>query len=218
MKKNGVYISEENFRAMSGKLTVQEEEIVELAEKIATVEEELNRVTELFMDSKNELNQCKSDLQSKTLELETTQRHLQETKLQLVEKEYISSALESTEERLHDAANRLLNTVKETTKDVFGLHSKLDHKKAVDQHNKEAQDVFGKDLNSLFNNMEELIKDGSTKQKVMLEVHKTSFGTLLMFSVSALDTITAAALGSLTSIPENVSTLVSQMSNMILKE
>uniref|UniRef100_A0A8C6E962 Uncharacterized protein n=1 Tax=Moschus moschiferus TaxID=68415 RepID=A0A8C6E962_MOSMO len=130
------------------------------------------------MDSKNELNQCKSDLQSKTQELETTQKHLQETKLQLVEEEYITSALESTE-RLHDAANRLLNTVEETTKDVFGLHSKLDHKKAVDQHNAEAQDVFGKNLNSLFNNMEKLIKDGSRKQKAMLEIHKTSFGLML---------------------------------------
>ncbi|MXQ86639.1 hypothetical protein E5288_WYG012982 [Bos mutus] len=139
-EKNGVYISEENVRAMSGKLSVQEEEIVELVEKIAAVEEELNRVTELFMDSKNELNPCKSDLQSKTQELETTQRHLQEMKLQLVE-EYITSALESTEERLHDAASGLLNTVEG---------------KAVDQHNAEVQDVFGKDLNSLFNNMEEL--------------------------------------------------------------
>ncbi|XP_006073751.2 kinesin-like protein KIF11 [Bubalus bubalis] len=217
-EKNGVYISEENFRAMSGKLTVQEEQIVELVEKIAAVEEELNRVTELFMDSKNELNQCKSDLQSKTQELETTQRHLQETKLQLVEEEYITSALETTEERLHDAANRLLNTVEETTKDVFDLHSKLDRKKAVDQHNAEAQDVFGKNLNSLFNNMEELIKDGSMKQKAMLEVHKTLFGNLLTSSVSALDSITTTALGSLSLIPENVSTLVSQISNMILKE
>ena len=73
----------------------------------------------MFMDSKNELNQCKPDLQSKTQELETTQRHMQETKLQLVEEEYITSALESTEERLHDAANRLLNTAEETTKDVL---------------------------------------------------------------------------------------------------
>ncbi|KAB0343359.1 hypothetical protein FD754_020285, partial [Muntiacus muntjak] len=209
---------EQNFRAMSGKLTVQEEEIVELVEKIAAVEEELNMVTKLFMDSKNELNQCKPDLQSKTQELETTQRHMQEMKLQLVEEEYITSALESTEERLHDAANRLLNTAEETTKDVFGLHSKLDRRKAVDQHNAEAQGVFGKNLNSPFNNMEELIKDGSRKQKAMLEVHKTLFGTLLTSSVSALDTVTAAALESLTSIPENVSTLFSQMSNMILKE
>ena len=167
-EKNGVYITEENFRAMNGKLTVQEEETVEFVEKIAAVEEELNRVIEWFMDSKNELNQCISDLQSKTQELETTQRHLQETKLQLVEEEYITSALESTEERLHDAANRLLNTVEETTKDVFGFHSKMDRKKAVDQHNAEAEDAFSKNLNSLFNNIEELIKDGNTKQKAML--------------------------------------------------
>ena len=88
------------------------------------------------MDSKNEFNQFKSDPQN------NTQRHLQETKLQLVEEEYITSALEGTEERLHDAANRLLNTVEEARKDVFGLHSKLDRKKAVDKHN--AEDVFGK--------------------------------------------------------------------------
>lgn len=217
-EKNGVYISEENFRAMNGKLTVQEEQIVELIEKIGAVEEELNRVTELFMDNKNELDQCKSDLQSKTQELETTQKHLQETKLQLVKEEYISSALESTEEKLHDAASKLLNTVKETTTDVSGLHSKLDRKKAIDQHNAKAQDIFGKNLNNLFNNMEELIKDGSSKQKAMLEVHKTLLGNLMSSSVSALDTITTIALGSLTSVPENVSTHISQISNMILEE
>ena len=77
----------------------------------------------------------------------------------------------------------MLNTVEETTKDVFGLYSKLDRKKAVDQHNAEAQDVFGKNLNSLFTNMEELIKDGSTKQKAMLEVHKTLFGKYKHFSI-----------------------------------
>lgn len=43
-------------------------------------------------------------------------------------------------------------------------------------------------------------------------------GNLLSSSVSALDTITTVALGSLTSIPENVSTRVSQIFNMILKE
>lgn len=32
-EKNGVYISEESFRAMNGKVTVQEEQIVELVEK-----------------------------------------------------------------------------------------------------------------------------------------------------------------------------------------
>lgn len=70
----------------------------------------------------------------------------------------------------------MLNAVEETTKDVSGLHSKLDRKKAVDQHNAEAQDIFGKNLSNLFSDMEELIKDGSLKQKAMLELHKTLFG------------------------------------------
>lgn len=65
------------------------------------------QVTELFVDSKNELDQCKSDLQTKTQELETTQKHLQETKLQLVKEEYVSSALEKTEAKLHDTANKV---------------------------------------------------------------------------------------------------------------
>ena len=55
------------------------------------------------------------------------------------------------------------------------------------------------------------------KQKAMLEVHRPRLVPRWR-PVSVLDTITAAAVGSLTSIPENVSTLVSQMSNMILKE
>ncbi|GAB1302366.1 Kinesin-like protein KIF11 [Apodemus speciosus] len=217
-EKNGVYISEESFRAMNGKVTLQEEQIVELVEKIGVLEEELSKATELFMDSKNELDQCKSDLQTKTQELETTQKHLQETKLQLVKEEYVSSALERTEKKLHDTASKLLSTVKETTSDVSGLHSKLDRKRAIDEHNAAAQESFGKTLSSLFNNMEELIKDGSAKQKAMLDVHRTLFGNLMSSSVSALDTMTTTALESLMSIPGNVSTRVSQISDMMLEE
>lgn len=143
---------------------------------------------------------------------------MQETKLQLVKEEYVSSALERTEKTLHDTASKLLNTVKETTRAVSGLHSKLDRKRAIDEHNAEAQESFGKNLNSLFNNMEELIKDGSEKQKAMLDVHKTLFGNLMSSSVSALDTITMTALESLMSVPENVSARVSQISDMILEE
>ncbi|XP_036591588.1 kinesin-like protein KIF11 [Trichosurus vulpecula] len=217
-EKNGVYLSDENYKALNGKIILQEEQITEYVEKISILEEELNRVTDLFADNKNELEQCKSDLQYKEKELEHTQKNLQETKLQLVEEEYVTSVLEITEEKLHDAASQLLTTVEETTKDVFGLHSKLDRKQAVDKHNAEAQEIFDKDLNSLFNKMEFLIKDGTKKQKAMLDSYSTLFGHLLSTSSSALDSITATALGSLTSISEKVSINVSQISNMILKE
>lgn len=43
-------------------------------------------------------------------------------------------------------------------------------------------------------------------------------GNLMSSSVSALDTISTAALESLMSIPENVSARVSQISDMILEE
>lgn len=56
----------------------------------------------------------------------------------------------------------------------------------------------------------------------MLMLKFTSFflvtGNLLSSSVFALDTITTTALGSLSSVPENVSKHVSQISNMILEE
>ncbi|XP_001375390.1 kinesin-like protein KIF11 [Monodelphis domestica] len=217
-EKNGVYISNENYQAMNGKLIFQEEQIAEYIEKINILEEELNRVTELFVDKKNELEQCKSDLHCKEKALEDTQKNLQETKLQLVEEEYVTSVLEITEEKLHDTASQLLSTVEETTKDVFGLHSKLDRKKAVDKHNAEAQEMFGKDLNNLFKKMEFLIKDGTKKQKAMLDSYNTLFGRLLSTSSSALDSITTTALGSLTSVLEKVSTNVSQISNVMLKE
>ncbi|XP_044518564.1 kinesin-like protein KIF11 [Gracilinanus agilis] len=217
-EKNGVYISNENYNAMNGKLIFQEEQIAEYIEKISILEEELNRVTELFVDKKNELEQCKSDLQCKEKALEDTQKNLQETKLQLVEEEYVTSVLEITEEKLHDTASQLLSTVEETTKDVFGLHSKLDRKKAVDKHNAEAQEIFGKDLNNLFKKMEFLIKDGTRKQKAMLDSYNTLFGRLLSTSSSALDSITTTALGSLTSVLEKVSANVSQISNVMLKE
>ncbi|XP_043842527.1 kinesin-like protein KIF11 isoform X2 [Dromiciops gliroides] len=217
-EKNGVYISDENYKAMNGKIIFQEEQIAEYVEKISILEEELSRVTDLFVDNKNELEQCKSDLQYKVKELEDTQKNLQETKLQLVEEEYITSVLEITEEKLHGVASELLGAVKETTKDVFGLHSKLDRKQAVDKHNAEAQEIFGKDLNSLFSKMEFLIKDGTRKQKAMLDSYSTLFGHLFSTSASALDNITTTALGSLSSILEKVSTNVSQISNVILKE
>lgn len=58
---------------------------------------------------------------------------------------------------------QLFNIVEEIIKDVFGFYFKLDRKKVVDEYNVEVRDIFGKNLNSLFNSMEELIKDGSVK-------------------------------------------------------
>ncbi|XP_038620543.1 kinesin-like protein KIF11 [Tachyglossus aculeatus] len=217
-EKNGMYISVESYEAMNGKLTVQEEQITEYVEKIGVMEEELKRVTELFLDNKNELEQYKADLQSKEKELKCTQKTLQETKIQLVEEEYVTTVLENTEEQLHETASQLLNTVEETTKDVSGLHLKLDRKKAIDQHNTRAQEVFGSQMNSIFNDLHTLVNDGSTKQERMFDLYSTLIGNQMTAHLSSLKDITKIALGSFTSITEMVSTGVSQFSDAVSKE
>lgn len=60
------------------------------------------------MANKNELEQCKTDLQIRARELEDTQKNLQETKIHLEEEEYVASALENTEEKLHGTASKVI--------------------------------------------------------------------------------------------------------------
>ncbi|NWZ22268.1 KIF11 protein, partial [Asarcornis scutulata] len=216
-EKNGVYISLENFEALNGKLTVQEEQIAEYIDKISVMEEELKRSMELFTVNKNELEQCKTDLQIKEKELEETQRDLQETKVQLAEEEYVVSVLEDTEQKLHGTASKLLSTVEETTKDVSGLHAKLDRKKAIDQHNAIVQNTFAGQMTDLFNKIQNSITENSLKQQQMLTSYTNFIGDILSTSSSAANILASVVSASLASVKELVSTEVSSMSEKILQ-
>nr|XP_021149439.1 kinesin-like protein KIF11 [Columba livia] len=214
-EKNGVYISLENYEALNGKLTVQEEQIVEYIDKISVMEEEVKRITELFTVNKNELEQCKIDLQIKEKELEETQKDLQETKVHLAEEEYVVSVLENTEQNLHGTASKLLSTVEETTKDVSGLHAKLDRKKAVDQHNAIIQNTFAGQMNVLFNKIQDSVNENSLKQQQMLTSYTNFIGELLSTSSSAANIIASVVSASFASVKELVSTEVSHVSEKI---
>ncbi|NWW70959.1 KIF11 protein, partial [Climacteris rufus] len=214
-EKNGVYISLENYEALNGKLTVQEEQIAEYIDKISVMEEEVKRVTELFRVSKNELEQCKTDLQIKEKELEETQKDLQETKVHLAEEEYVVSVLENTEQKLHGTASKLLSTVEETTRDVSGLHAKLDRKRAVDQHNAVVQNTFAGQMNGLFSKIQDSISENSLKQQEMLTYYTKFIGDLLSASSSAADILASLVSASFASVKELVSAEVSHMSEKI---
>ncbi|NWV75883.1 KI11B protein, partial [Dasyornis broadbenti] len=214
-EKNGVYISLENYEALNGKLTFQEEQITEYIDKISVMEEEVKRVTELFRVSKNELEQCKADLQIKEKELEETQKDLQETKVQLAEEEYVVSVLENTEQKLHGTASKLLSTVEETTRDVSGLHAKLDRKKAVDQHNAVVQNTFAGQMNALFSKIQDLITENSLKQQQMLTSYTNFLGDILSTSSCTADILASVVSASFASLKELVSTEVSHMSEKI---
>nr|XP_056705816.1 kinesin-like protein KIF11 [Euleptes europaea] len=217
-EKNGVYISLENYDALHGKLTVQEEQIAEYIVKIATMEEELKRITELFTVHKHELEQYITELQVKGKELEDTQKHLEVTKTRLAEEVFVASVLEDTEEKLHGTANKLLSTVKETTKDVSGLHAKLDRKKAVDQHNTEAQTRFTDHMNALFNKMQNSVSENYWKQQQTLDYYTVSVGDLLSASSSAFGVTAAAIAEAFSSVKETVAAEVSLFSEKLLKQ
>ncbi|NXV40367.1 KIF11 protein, partial [Uria aalge] len=214
-EKNGVYISLDNYEALNGKLTVQEEQIAEYIDKISVMEEEVKRITELFTVSKNELEQCKTDLQIKEKELEETQKDLRETKVHLAEEEYVVSVLENTEQKLHGTASKLLRTVEETTRDVSGLHAKLDRKKAVDQHNAIVQNTFAGQMNVLFNKIQNSVSENSVKQQQMLTSYTSFIGDLLSTSSSAANILASIVSASFASVKELVSTEVSHMSEKI---
>ncbi|NXN17213.1 KIF11 protein, partial [Indicator maculatus] len=216
-EKNGVYISLENYEALNGKLTVQEEQIAEYIDKIGIMEEEVKRITELFTANKNELEQCKTDLHIKERELEETQKDLQETKIHLAEEEYVVSVLESTEQKLHGTATKLLSTVEETTKDVSGLHAKLDRKKAVDQHNAIIQNQFAGRMNALFTKIQDSVSENNLKQQQMLTSYMHFIGEFLSTSSSAANILASVVSASFDSIKELVSTEVSHMSEKIMQ-
>uniref|UniRef100_A0A4W3K0F7 Kinesin-like protein n=1 Tax=Callorhinchus milii TaxID=7868 RepID=A0A4W3K0F7_CALMI len=173
-EKNGVYISAESYEAMQSKLTVQEEFISDYMEKISVVEEELKRVNELFVDNKKEFEECVTQLQNKEQVLQETEKDLEITKNKLAEEQFVLLAHVQTEENLYDTANELLQSVQDSTKDVSGLHAKLDRKKTVEFHNCKVQESFEKKMDDLFNEMQQKMDEHHVKQQGMLDIYTES--------------------------------------------
>uniref|UniRef100_A0A8C5MP65 Kinesin family member 11 n=1 Tax=Leptobrachium leishanense TaxID=445787 RepID=A0A8C5MP65_9ANUR len=217
-EKNGVYLSSENYEQMQGKLVSQDEQIAELMDKIAAAEEELKQVTELFTDSKKELEDCNAVLQHKEKVLQETNQNLQESKLHLAQEEYLVSVLEATEKKLHNTADKLLGTVKETSKDVSGLHEKLDRKRAVDEHNAQVHETFAQRMEKTFSGIQRSVEEFSVKQQGMLDFYTTSIDGLLSASSSALDVTASTVSTSFSSVRESVSRQTAVSLDEILKQ
>ncbi|XP_069836215.1 kinesin-like protein KIF11 isoform X2 [Dendropsophus ebraccatus] len=217
-EKNGVYLSSENYEQLQGKIVSQEEQITDYTEKIAALEEELRRVTDLFSENRKELEECNTVLQYKSKELEETQKNLQESKLHLAEEEFVTSALKVTEKKLHSTANKLLSTVKESTKDVSGLHAKLDRKAAVEQHNAQVHGKFAEQMDQMFSTIQRAVDEYSAKQQAKLDGYTSSINDLLSASSSALSATAAAVSTSFNTVQGTVSSQVAQSMDAIVKQ
>ncbi|XP_053548390.1 kinesin-like protein KIF11 [Bombina bombina] len=217
-EKNGVFLSVENYEQMQGKIMCQEEQIAEFTDKIAAMEEELKRITELFTDRKKELEECTTVLQCKEKELEETQKNLHESKVQLAEEAFVVSVLETTEKKLHNTASKLLSTIQETTKDVSGLHEKLDRKRSLEQYNAEVQESFAGQMDKMFNNINKSVNEYEEKQQGMLDLYRTSFSDLLSASSSSLKATATTVETSFASVKETVGREVTRTVGEILKQ
>ncbi|XP_067858548.1 kinesin-like protein KIF11 [Heptranchias perlo] len=217
-EKNGVYMSAENYTSMQSKVTVQEEVIGDYVEKIAAMEEELKLVNELFMDGKKELEHCVSKLKQREQVLQETQRDLDLTRGKLSEEEFVCDAHVHTEEKLYHTASELLQTIQDSTKDVSGLHAKLDRKQTVEFHNCKAQESFAKQMNDLFTELQRKTDETRLKQQGMFDFYVTSVGDLLSANVSAFSSTISAVATSFVSVKEMVSSEVSQSLQEILKQ
>ncbi|XP_043568430.1 kinesin-like protein KIF11 [Chiloscyllium plagiosum] len=217
-EKNGVYMSAENYEFMQSKVAAQEELITDYVEKIAVMEEELKQINELFMENKKELEHCASELHQREQVLQETQQDLELTKIKLSEEEFMCDAHAHSEEKLYNTANELLQTVEDSTKDVSGLHAKLDRKKVVEFHNCKAQDVFMRQMNDFFAEMQKKTDETRAKQQGMLDFYTKSIGELLSANASAFSSIASAVDTSFASVKEVVSSGVSQSLQELLKQ
>lgn len=75
--------------------------------------------------------------------------------------------------------SQLLTTVDASTKDVSGLHAKLERKKKVEEHNSEIQMSFADCMDAMFSQMQNSVEDQHSKHQGMLESYKTSVGEQL---------------------------------------
>ncbi|XP_078079647.1 kinesin-like protein KIF11 isoform X1 [Mustelus asterias] len=217
-EKNGVYMSSENYEFLQCRVAGQEDLISDYVEKIAAMEEELKQVSDLFVETKKELEHCTTELQQCEQVLQDTQQDLELTKVKLSEEEFVCDAHAHTEKKLYNTASELLQTVEDSTKDVSGLHAKLDRKKMVEFHNCKAQDSFVKQMNDLFTEMQRKTDETRVKQQEMLDFYTKSVGDILSVNASAFSSAISAVATSFASVKEMVSSEVSQSLQELLKQ
>ncbi|XP_059215984.1 kinesin-like protein KIF11 isoform X2 [Centropristis striata] len=191
--KNGVYLSSENYESMMSQITSHEEHSVEYTDKIAAMEEEIKKVTELFVDSKTRLEQCTVELDHKQHRLEETSRDLQQTRERLSEEETVCSHLSSAQETLYNTAGQLLVTVESSTRDVSGLHDKLDRKNKVEQHNSCVQQSFSGRMDGAFSDLQLRLQQHGEQQRSLLTGCRDALDGVLQMNEAALS-------GSLTTV------------------
>ncbi|XP_072174038.1 kinesin-like protein KIF11 [Diadema setosum] len=154
-EKNGIFLSEENYRSMETSIVSQKALIKDLEEKIEGLTAEMAKINELFEFTRKELEERTEELEVTTKNLEETTDTLHKTEKDLEvttqdrdEQCHLVSKHVTSEVQLMNQAKELLSTADSSVADVGGLHAKLDRKRSVESHNVSVKDVFRQDFQS----------------------------------------------------------------------
>ncbi|KAG2020259.1 kinesin [Coprinopsis cinerea AmutBmut pab1-1] len=159
-EKNGFYISEDSWKEMETKREMRETELVEAKKQVQIVEGQLRNVQEeydqsigLLMQREDELKQTRGQLSAAKEKLAQQEKDLQATKVALKEEELVRKAYQDSERNLNGIATGLKSTVTQSTRDVEGLHAKLERKNAVLSSNRRTVNKYGKETLSSANSV-----------------------------------------------------------------
>lgn len=213
--KHGVYLSAENYETMNSKIMTHELQITEYMDKLTVMEDELKKALELFSDSKEQAEQLTVELEDTRLQLQAAHRDLQETRLNLSQEAFITSKLISTEGELYSTADKLLSTADVSTKDVSGLHAKLDRKRQVEQHNSTVQQSFAQHMEASYSQMQRSLQQQSSTQHSFMDFFTNTVSNLQKMNSRALEeavsTVTSYKAGVKAVVEENVGLCVSKL-------
>ncbi|OQR71667.1 kinesin protein KIF11, partial [Tropilaelaps mercedesae] len=134
-EKNGFYIDETNYREMQNRLDLQSEELqkkaqemTDMAERIDLLKTQIEEITRVFENTQK----C---LEVKTQEMHRVQNRLKEVNYNYTGAKVMIKAHKMTEEKLHEDARKMMQSLKMASTDATLLHEKVQRQQEVAENN-----------------------------------------------------------------------------------
>ena len=163
-EKNGIYLSPETYHTLVNENQGQKDQIDEVAKVLEAKEEQIASLEAKFNEKMTLLTQTSAQLEETMAELVEKQQalkaYMEETQMlqnRLAEQQYITQAHAATESELDQLAQGLVSTLQSSTKDISGLHEKLDRKTALEIQNLHSFSDLQQSLCGHFQKMEQSI-------------------------------------------------------------
>uniref|UniRef100_A0A0K2UXY6 Kinesin 5 [Nasonia vitripennis] n=2 Tax=Lepeophtheirus salmonis TaxID=72036 RepID=A0A0K2UXY6_LEPSM len=178
-EKNGVYLTEDNYDDIIKKDESQEKELANLYEKIKFFEDESEKIKAMFTQTKLHLEETIKERDETLSTLECTRSVLAQTTVEKEEQEYLVARQAETECKLSKQANILLAVSEESTKDLNGVHDKLDRLRDVEARNDQVSKDFHSTFVSNYNKIEESFESQIIEQSKFCAETRDTLSSLL---------------------------------------